>query len=379
MKKITLPKWLPTNKLKKIFNLIEENQGEARMVGGCVRDILVGVQSKDIDIATTLKPSHIMEVFQKEDFHVVPTGIDYGTITLVFGDDHFEITTLRSDIECFGRKAVVKFGTDWRQDAIRRDFTMNALYMDLSGNTHDYFDGKQDLEKKLVRFIGDPNTRLREDYLRALRYFRFLSYFGVEILHQESFDAVRDAIYNLKDISGERIHQEFTKILEAKYNNQAVELMNECNVFEILMDSKTNQLPKLQHKFGFLPNFTALISCLKECDIAKIRNRLKLSNTETKFIKSAFAALDKYQDTNLDHKTICYRNGIDFYQKFTKMLEILGRDIKKKLPNDWEIPIFPIKAKDLDLEGPALGKALKELEQRWIDSEFSLLRDDLLL
>ena len=381
MKTVLLPNWLVLTKLQRIFGIIQNHKGVARLVGGCVRDILAGVPSQDIDIATTLTPQSIAEIFSAEGIQVVPTGIEYGTVTLVLENDHFEVTSLRSDIKCFGRKAKVKFTKDWQQDASRRDFTINALYMDLDGKLYDYFEGIKDLEQRLVRFIGSPDERLREDYLRCLRYFRFISYFGNQNLHKESFDAVSRAVPKLTEISGERLHQEFVKIFSAEYNNQAVALMHKCKVFNILFDNQLTHLPKLNYKSGFLPNFTAIIALMDESEISeisKIKLRLKLSNAEADFIKNALNCLGNYTDTGLFYKTICYKQGLEFYKLFIEILEILGRSTKHKVPLGWTVPQFPIKAQDLKLQGKELGEALKVLEKRWVESEFSLNRQELL-
>ena len=170
-----LPKWVPVSDCKKIFSLIKKAGGESRLVGGCVRDILLGKSHSDVDIATTVIPDVAMSVLKKAEIKVIPTGLKHGTVTAVLNEKHYEITTLRKDVETDGRHAVVEFTDSWKEDSRRRDFTINAMSMDLEGEVYDYFDGQKDLQSKLVKFVGNPEKRIEEDYLRILRYFRFIS------------------------------------------------------------------------------------------------------------------------------------------------------------------------------------------------------------
>src|SRR6056300_1537837 len=181
--------------VKKIFNLINNysSNSEVRYVGGCIRKIIKEELVDDIDLATNLNPQQVCEVLKKNNINFYETGIEHGTITAVIEGYNFEITSLREDIETDGRHAQVKFSTDWKKDASRRDFTINAIYSDIEGNLFDPFNGKEDLEKGLVKFIGDPEQRIKEDFLRILRYLRFfflslkiLDYFQIRIVLQKT-------------------------------------------------------------------------------------------------------------------------------------------------------------------------------------------------
>ncbi len=170
--------WLTRPQTREVFAALTAEGAEARAVGGAVRNALMGIPVKDVDIATTALPGDVMRLADRAGLHAIPTGIEHGTVTVVAGKVPFEVTTLRRDIETFGRHAKVTFTTDWREDAMRRDFTMNALYADPDGTVHDPLGGYADLRARRVRFIGDAHQRIREDYLRILRFFRFAAQYG---------------------------------------------------------------------------------------------------------------------------------------------------------------------------------------------------------
>lgn len=199
-----------------MLELIEDSGYEARIVGGAVRNMLLGTEFSDVDIATTALPSDIMEIFANSGVKVIPSGIDHGTVTIVRNGKNYEITTLREDVESFGRKAKVSFNKSFETDSKRRDFTINALYMDKTGKIYDYHNGISDIALKKVRFIGDPKTRISEDYLRILRYFRFVAYYGDFNCDKEYLSTICDLKKNLSKISSERIFSELLKILNLK-------------------------------------------------------------------------------------------------------------------------------------------------------------------
>ena len=161
-----------------IIELINDAGGEARIVGGAVRDYILNKNIKDVDIASTFEPADLTKILESQNIKVIPTGIDFGTVTAIFKEKPYEITTLRKDINCDGRHAKISYTNDWQEDAARRDFTFNALYMDVNGKIYDYFKGQEDLAKGIVRFIGNANERIKEDYIRILRMFRFFAYYG---------------------------------------------------------------------------------------------------------------------------------------------------------------------------------------------------------
>ena len=189
---------------------------KAYVVGGCVRDAIVKRPIKDIDIATPQTPENVIKLLTAEDIKVIPTGIKHGTVTAVHGKETIEITTLRRDLDCDGRHAEVEFTNNWQEDAARRDFTMNALSMDLDGNIYDYFNGIHDLHKGIVKFVGNPDARVQEDYLRILRYFRFEAHYGTHAIDKESLNACIKFKQNIESLSGERIQAEMFKLLSAR-------------------------------------------------------------------------------------------------------------------------------------------------------------------
>lgn len=201
----------------KFLYYILEKFGEVRLVGGCVRDMLIGIEPKDVDIATSILPEKLIDILSKNEIKCFPTGIEFGTITAVVDQKAFEITTLRKDISTDGRRATVKFTNDWFEDAKRRDFTINAMYCDLNGNITDFFNGIDDLKNKKIKFIGDPEHRIEEDFLRILRYFRFFAYLGGSNIDESSFSAVIKLKSGLQKISGERIKAEMFKLFNNNF------------------------------------------------------------------------------------------------------------------------------------------------------------------
>ena len=194
--------------LGEIFN---KNEHELRVVGGAVRDLMLGKKPKDIDLATDATPKEMIGFLEQENIKVVPTGIEHGTITAVINKEPYEITTLRADTETDGRKAKVNFIRNWREDARRRDLTYNAMSLDFEGRLYDYFEGMNDLQNKVSRFVGDPNERIQEDYLRILRYFRFQSKLTSPQWSGDTLDAIQKNASMLKKISVERVWQEIQK------------------------------------------------------------------------------------------------------------------------------------------------------------------------
>src|SRR6476660_4026477 len=226
--------WLRDPALRRVFAALEAEGGEARVAGGAVRNALLGEPVTDIDIATTLTPERIVRAGEKARLGVHPTGIDHGTITLVVIGKPFEVTTLRVDVETFGRKERVAFTDDWEADAKRRDFTMNALYCSADGKIHDPAIGYPDILRKRVRFVGSPAERIKEDHLRILRFFRFHARYGAGAPDGEGLAACIRYKSKLHALSRERIRQELFKLLEAKRASETVRLMAAHNVLKVL-------------------------------------------------------------------------------------------------------------------------------------------------
>ena len=205
-----------TKNVYKILDMIEKAGHEARVVGGAVRNALLNLPISDIDIATTSLPSESIEIFQKNNVQVIPTGVDYGTVTVIYEGVPYEITTLREDVQTFGRKAIVKYSKSFEIDSRRRDFTINAIYMNKSGEIFDYHGGLQDISQRKIKFIGDARQRIREDYLRILRYFRFVAYYGEYDFNDDYLRIIEEEKTNVAQLSSERILAEFKKIFELR-------------------------------------------------------------------------------------------------------------------------------------------------------------------
>ena len=228
--------WRVRPGLHRISAALNADGGAVKIVGGAVRDTLLGLAATDIDLATTLVPQEVTRRLEAADIKVIPTGIAHGTVTAIASGDHHEITTLRHDLETDGRRAMVAFASDWRDDAARRDFTINALYADPeTGAVDDFFGGIDDLNAGCVRFIGDAATRIAEDHLRILRFYRFAARFGRGALDAVSHAAVIAARQSLKSLSRERIADELTKILALPDPRAIVAQMAADGIFAVML------------------------------------------------------------------------------------------------------------------------------------------------
>ena len=229
---LTQSAWQQSEGLNRVVEALRDEQGGPRYVGGAVRDTLLGWDVTDVDLATPLLPEVVMARLEAARIKAVPTGLDHGTVTAVADGRNYEITTLRRDVETHGRRATVAFSTDWQEDAARRDFTFNALYADPnSGEIFDYFGGREDLDAGIVRFIGDADERISEDFLRILRYFRFLARYGKGAVDDAAIRACAKGAHGLTALSRERIAQELTRLLMLADPVASVQLMIENGIF----------------------------------------------------------------------------------------------------------------------------------------------------
>ena len=250
--------------VEKIFDAIESysNKAEIRYVGGCVRKIINNEKVDDIDLATNIDPTKVKEALKKKNINFFETGIEHGTITALIENDKFEITSLRSDIKTDGRHAEIKFTTDWIKDAERRDFTINSIYADINGNLFDPFDGKKDLENGLIKFVGEPERRIEEDYLRILRYFRFFALYSKNEHLTEIKKAIKKNIVGIKKLSSERLLDElkkiyksncFIKLCEVKFSYEIICAIfpefKQIEFFKKLNDYTKNNLHNLDFTF----------------------------------------------------------------------------------------------------------------------------------
>jgi poly(A) polymerase len=387
--------WLNDGALRRVFDALERAGGEARVAGGAVRNALMGEAVDEIDIATTLTPEQVMKAGERARLGVHPTGIDHGTITVVVGGKPFEVTTLRVDVETFGRKARVAFTADWQADARRRDFTMNALYCSRDGKICDPTKGYTDILRKRVRFVGSPSERIKEDALRILRFFRFHARYGAGAPDREGLAACVRHKAKLKGLSSERIRQELFKLLQAKRAAGTIKLMTASNVLKILFEPAANLTPlvrmaKIDETHG-LEADALLRLVLVAKDATGLRERLRLTNTETRRLAAiAHHAGPTPRLRDRERRVVLYHLGQEAWRDTVRLAWAKSKDpVGSKKWRDllafadhWLIPRFPLTGKDLLArgikEGPLLGKELGRLEDWWIASDFTADKEDLL-
>ena len=384
------------NTAKQIFICFQNQNYKLKLVGGCVRKLITEEKIDDMDIAINIEPEKIKKVLVEQKIKFVETGITHGTITVLINDFKFEITSLRKDLSTDGRHAKVEFTSNWEQDAQRRDFTINAIYSDISGEVYDPLNGIEDLKNGIIKFIGDPNQRIQEDYLRILRYLRFYTQYNKNKFHDEiTIKAIKRNLDGLAKISRERILGELFKMM--KLNNFSKLFEDEFCRFIILSIlpqlrnyNRIKILNKISYKIKKQIDKILLLSILivDETDNCNFfLYKYQLSNEDKKrilFIKNSFKNYSKqylYSKKNLLKLTYLSDKSsvielliflIFVNPKKISNIENLIDYIKEKT-----IPEFPINAKFLKeefnfLEGKQLGDALKKLEKQWIDNGFKI-------
>jgi len=397
---IELPDDFPVKPLRHLFGVLgagddEGAKGGAKdpqvlIVGGAVRNLLLGVPVKDVDVATVFTPEIVMEKLESAGVKVIPTGVAHGTVTAVIECISIEITTLRIDIECDGRHATVAFGQDWREDAKRRDFTMNALYMDLDGGVYDPLGtGLSAAQQAHVCFIGDAGQRIREDALRILRFFRFYAAYDAGEPDDAAMQACARHVTLLDGLSKERITEEFFKILQARRGVDAIELMFENNVLSTVSDlfdgallSHLDRLVLRQNTYGTFHDAARFFVLLREDVLfAALQSDFVLPLRTIRFFDDMRACAAAAPQTDAGwHKV-----HIEPYIR--RMLYFYGRDVTLQTcllqcpPDDLEacvamikaadIPVFPVSGRDVIAQGidpgPLLGALLGQVEAWWTD------------
>ncbi|GLQ05732.1 CCA tRNA nucleotidyltransferase [Sneathiella chinensis] len=384
------PDWLSCPETCELLRLIHEAGGEGMFVGGCVRDALIGRTTDDLDLCTDLRPEKVMEALQEAGHRVIPTGLKHGTVTVLIGHFRYEVTTLRVDVQTFGRHAEVAFTRDWAEDAQRRDFTMNALYLAGNGDLFDPVGGLDDLAAGRVRFIGDAHQRIAEDRLRILRYFRFLGRYGVAAPDQEALAACRQAAADLAHLSAERVSKELLQILALDRPATVLEEMQACGVLEVIFKRPVRlhgvlALLALPLQTDAVLRLGAVLKS-SGADPLEFSRRLRLSrHMETRLCAMLDGGLGATLDEG-EQKASLYRLGRTVFtdQSLLAWSET-GSDryaAYVTLAETWHVPIFPVTGKDLlDLglpPGPKVGNILAALEECWIASTFSMDRKALL-
>jgi poly(A) polymerase len=390
------PDWMTAAPTRILLAALGAGGASARFVGGCVRDAILGLAPADVDIATPEKPEQVIKRLQKAGLKAVPTGIEHGTVTAVVPPATFQVTTLRRDVSTDGRHATVAFGTDWAEDAARRDFTINALYADGEGRVYDFTDGRADLAAGIVRFIGDPAQRVAEDYLRVLRFFRFHARFAKGAPDAASLAACAAAADRLDRLSGERIRDELLKILILPNAADAMALMQQSGVLAVILpqaqlDTQAlSRLIRLQTAVaaagGSDPDLWPRLALLLKSNtsVDDIAGRLRLSNAQRLRLEGllslpAFGA-DMLQDDSA-FRVMLYRLGAERCRDGLLLAaahEALdeGAAIARAVATaNWQRPIFPLRGADILAAGfspsPTVSALLKELESWWAEAGFA--------
>jgi poly(A) polymerase len=383
--------WLREGALARLLELLNRDGEEARVVGGAVRNALLGEPISEFDIATTAVPQEVIRRATAAGFKPVPTGIEHGTITVVIESRPFEVTTLREDVETFGRHANVRFGRDWRADAERRDFTMNALSVGSDGVIHDHVGGQADLQSRRVRFIGDAKRRIEEDYLRILRFFRFHAAYGHGLPDPAGLAACIAERAGLDRLSRERVRMELLKLLLARHATAALAVMAESGLLVPVLGgvpdlAAFSNMAKVEAAAGVqadaVQRLGALGARIPE-DAQRLWQRLRLSNVEHERVASMSEAWWRVSPANdSDGRALLYRLGVERFRD--RVLLAWARSPATAhdaawqslaaLPERWTAPVFPLKAQDFIKRGiqpgPALGAALHEAETAWIAADF---------
>ncbi|MFA3920038.1 CCA tRNA nucleotidyltransferase [Ruegeria hyattellae] len=375
--------WLTRPATQAICRTLTEAGAQALFVGGCVRNALLGAPVSDIDISTDALPDQVMELAQAAGIKAVPTGITHGTVTLVKGGIPHEVTTFRRDVATDGRRAVVAFSTDLAEDAARRDFTMNALYAMPDGTVLDPLDGIKDLTTRRVRFIGVAQDRIREDYLRSLRYFRFHAWYGdpAQGFDPDALAAIAENLDGLCALSRERVGAEMLKLLGAPDPAPSVATMRAIGVLTAVLPGADDRvlapLVHLEAEAGLAPDPLRRLAALGAPEQS---STLRLSRAQTGTLaKLHEAATGTAQAGELGYR-IKAKLAVDSLVLRCALLEQPWNSQWKPQVESGAKARFPVSAGDLmpEFQGPALGAKLAELETKWIKSQFDLSRDELL-
>ena len=390
--------WLNLPGTRAVLAALNGDGVETRAVGGAVRNELLGLPVTEIDLATTAEPERVIALAEQAGFKAVPTGIDHGTVTVVAEGRPFEVTTLRRDVETFGRHAKVAYTSSWEEDARRRDFTLNALYADRDGNVFDPIGGHGDLQAGRVRFIGEAEARIKEDYLRILRFFRFHAYYGKGPMDAEGLHAAVGLREGLAQLSAERVAGEMRRILVAPGAVGAVEALFDYGLLTNVLGGvprlvRFERLVAIDEANGLAPSAALRLAALAvfvQEDVDRLADRLRLSNAEQAVLATGTLGVDAALPSEEAAKALLYRLGPDAYRS-RLLISWADADACPEdeawrkalaLPERWQAPVFPIGGNDVmalgELKGPDIGELLKRLERDWIVSGFALDRDQLL-
>jgi len=381
--KIAAPSFLDDARLRRLFDVLDGNGEELRVVGGAVRNHFMHKPVSEIDLATTATPETMIARAKDAGLKSVPTGIEHGTVTVIVDRTPFEITTLREDIETDGRRAKVVFGRDFEKDALRRDFTFNALSVSADGTVYDYAGGMADIAACHVRFIGDPATRIREDYLRILRYFRFHAAFAKGEADKAALQAIAAHRVGLGGLSRERVRAELMNLLDTEQAHATLKLMSGLGLLLPLVGGAVclTRLAQLTREADAILKLAAL-TVLKREDAVHLQNILRLSNAETQRLLGCAQAMEKLQGAAVPDAQRLRELLLAFGRQAT--LDALALAGAQAPSEDWAValslaltlpePKLPLNGGDLISRGMksgrAIGEALAEIEKNWIVAGF---------
>jgi poly(A) polymerase len=385
--------WLAAGALQRLLGVLDRDAEEARVVGGAVRNALIDLPVEEIDVATTAVPEEVVRRVAAAGFKPVPTGIEHGTITVVIDGQPFEVTTLRRDVETYGRHAKVAFGRDWREDAERRDFTINALSATRDGTVYDYVGGLKDLDARRVRFIGDPQRRIEEDYLRILRFFRFHAAYSdgghPDVEGLAACIAGRDG---LDQLSRERMRMETMKLVVAPHAVPTLIAMADSGLLLRVLGGVSyvgsfENMAKVEAAAGLAPNAVRRLGALAVAvaeDAERLWQKLRLANAEHERLASMAEHWRQISPAAGEQvaRALLYRLRAQLYAD--RVLLAWARSpatahdqawhALARLPQHWNAPVFPLQAADFISrgveKGPALGAALTAAEEAWVAAGF---------
>ncbi|WP_072397186.1 CCA tRNA nucleotidyltransferase [Hyphomicrobium sp. CS1GBMeth3] len=383
--------WLESESTRAVLDALRSGGFEGRIVGGAVRNALIGEPVRDIDIATTALPQDVIHLAAAAGLSAVPTGVSHGTVTVIADHRPFEVTTLRRDIETFGRQARVTFTTDWAEDAARRDFTLNALYCDAGGTVYDPVGGYPDIIARHVRFIGDARERIHEDYLRILRFFRFTAEYAEGSPDATGLAASIELADGLAQLSAERVRAELLRLLAARRAVEVAGVMANTDLIQVLIGVKGDVVllrrladieAALGHDADPLVRLAALTGGGRP--LSALGARLRLSNGESERLARLILpdpAFDPATDER-EARAFLYRFGVEAFRDGVLLAwarsdaapdDALWRS-RLELPDRWKVPSLPVRGADLLArglaEGPAVGRIVRAFEDWWIEEDF---------
>ena len=398
MQKSQIQQLLACEQVQKLQERFSKEIVNFRIVGGAIRNIILARTVKDIDFATSYTPFELINLCKEKNIKYVPTGLQYGTITIIINKFSYEITSLREDIETNGRHAIVTYGHSWEKDSLRRDFTINALYLDFAGNIYDFHNGLEDLKDKKIKFIGNAQQRIEEDFLRILRLFRFFAELDGFSFSSDVLKICNELRKNIANLSPQRIKNEFFRILQGNNYYQSLKLLSEykiCNNFIKIHSENIELLAKYDQNNKKPPSpivilaYFVITAVKPKKSLYQIRYRLCLSRTEIRQVKLLMGhKLDGLPsiDKEIQKLLVIYgRENLQLLYEYKILIEAKNynnyQNILLKIQN-LTIPEFPIIGEDLKAlgieEGEELGAMLASLKEKWLDSLFSLSKEDLL-